>query len=175
MAPRIIIFQKVIANLRAINKLDENKWRAIKIKIFAYSFIPIFSALLFFPDTSNKATITVGIAIILVIVLPISVFLSLYLIKRLINKCLLYTVGEKAIAEVTFARIHSYNFFTKRHYFYYSFSSEDKKYNKKNDDFYDGTPEEGDRIEILYLKGSPKIATPFWLYNQQKYNLKIIP
>lgn len=178
----IELLLRAVADLKVKGQLNVGNWRILKVKLFI-STIVVCGCFLFFFNYGYSVSwkITYLINPFLAILLIIS--LDYVFVKETIINYLLHTIGEKTVAKVTFSKRTYGNDFKKYQDFRYVYHDASRKRYKKNisrlilnnsSGFYKGNilPKSGDMIDILYLKGNPKVTIQFVEYSEKKFNLR---
>ena len=165
---------KIAADLRAKGELNEEKWKALQSNRLMNSIIIYIFALLIL-----IITWAIGKILWFVFICTIVGFLWCLFKKGIKQTYLLYTIGEKAIAEVVKGRFEIYSVGSWNNYYYACefFALLNVKHLVEyrgvfTSDNKEERPAVGDKIEILYLKENPNISVRYSNKLEQKYNLK---
>ncbi len=167
--------RKAILDLKSSHKLNEERLKELKERFIKYT-ISIFAITLLLSLVPGWVEGGVTGAIF---IFSLGIIFWLNVINFNAERYLLYTVGEKALAEVILGEWREGIYFNKYYffeYFYYdekgeNYTNKHMHHNINTEDFM--TLDKGDKIEILYLKENPKIATPLSKFNQE-FNLRKI-
>ncbi len=178
---KIKMLKEVVYDLRDKGELDEIKLGKLKNKVFLFGKIITLIILLVFGyycvfirglDKSANLVFMFNLLLVLLIVIPA----GFVIITRVVNKILLYTIGEKTFAETVYAGMREGTYFIK--YYVFNYIYEDI-YGKQNSGSYTVFNEpdyiekkESFKIEILYLKNNLETSMVFDKNLNEKYNLR---